>query len=118
MSSPVRGDDGRLVPFWIPCWCVTPPALGKGFAQPKATGFNRALLTVPLLCSLCGRGFEPEGANQVDGGGSQVQVVQRRPQIDHISLLAAPRVEAAEDVIPSTKENRRVQQTTENDKVR
>ena len=30
---------------------------------------------------------------------AQVQVVQRRPQVDHVALLAAPRVEALEDVV-------------------
>src|SRR5260370_8875128 len=56
-------------------------------------------LTVPLLCSLCWRRLQPKGARQVQGRGAQTHLVQRRPQIDHVSLLATPRVEASEDVV-------------------
>jgi hypothetical protein len=54
---------------------------------------------VPLLCSLGWGRLQLEDANQVDGRRPQVQVVQRRPQINHVSLLAAPRVQAAEHVV-------------------
>src|SRR5947209_6486633 len=59
---------------------------------------NRAL-TVPLLCSAGRSGFEAEGLHQIEGGRAQAQVVQLRPQIDDVPLLAAPRVEAVEHVV-------------------
>src|SRR5439155_9101174 len=59
---------------------------------------NRAL-TVPLLCSAGGGGLQAEGLHQVKGGRAQLQVVQRRPQVDDVPLLAAARVEAAEHVV-------------------
>src|SRR5207248_11268141 len=73
--------------------------LRKGFARRKTTDLNRALLTVPLLCALCRPWFESEGANQVEGSSAQVEMMQRRPQVDHVSLLATARVEAGEDIV-------------------
>lgn len=56
------------------------------------------LLTVPLLCWLARRGFEVERAHQVERRLTQVQVMQRGPQVDHVSLLLTTRLEAVEDV--------------------
>src|SRR5262249_21347062 len=71
----------------------------KGFARSTITRFNRARLTVPLLCWRHRGRFESEGSHQVERRSAQVQVVQRCPQVDHVSLLAALRVEATEHVV-------------------
>src|SRR5262245_51784228 len=87
-----------VFPVFVVLGVGSPRPLGEGFAQPT-TGLNRAPLTVPLLCSLSGRCFQPKGANQVYGCCAQVEAVQRRPQVDHVALLATPRVEAGEHVV-------------------
>src|ERR1035438_4690135 len=56
-------------------------------------------LTVPLLCCLRWRGFECKRAHEVQRRLTQVLVMQRGPQIDHVSLLLTARAEALEDVV-------------------
>ena len=56
-------------------------------------------LTVPLLCWLRWRGFECKCVHEVQRRLTQVLVMQRGPQIDHVSLLLATGAEALEDVV-------------------
>jgi hypothetical protein len=56
-------------------------------------------LTVPLLCSAAGSRFQPERSHQVQGRVAQGQTVDRGPQVDDITLLAALLVEALEDLL-------------------
>ena len=57
---------------------------------------NRSL-TLPLLC--CGRGFEVERADQVEGGIAQGHHLDTGPEVNDVALLAAGGVEAVEDVV-------------------
>src|SRR5271166_1351846 len=56
-------------------------------------------LTVPLPCSLRRRGFECKRVYEVQRRLTQILVMQRGPQIDHVALLLAPGAEALEDVV-------------------
>src|SRR5262249_34652548 len=56
-------------------------------------------LTVPLLCSLCGCGFEVEGTDQVECGGAERHTTNTCPQINHVTFLGTSGVEAVEDVL-------------------
>src|SRR5271165_6648532 len=80
---------GRRVPG------ACPPREGDFLIPAYAT----VPLTVPLLCSGCGGGFEAKGADQVERRVAQVHLVQRGPQVDDITLLATARVEAVEHVL-------------------
>jgi len=57
------------------------------------------LLTVPLLCSLRWRGFECKRAHEVQRCLTQILVMQRGPQIDHVSLLLTAGAEALKGVV-------------------
>lgn len=57
---------------------------------------NRAL-TVPLLWS--GARFQVESVDKVQGRVAQRHLVQRRPPVDDVALLATAGVVAVEDVI-------------------
>jgi hypothetical protein len=54
---------------------------------------------VPLLWPARWRRLQVERPDQIQRGAAQVELVQRRPQVDHVSLLAAPRVEADEHAL-------------------
>src|ERR1019366_5919602 len=56
-------------------------------------------LTVPLLCWLRWRRFESKRTHEVQRRLAQILVMQRGPQIDHVSLLLTARAEALEDVV-------------------
>ena len=56
-------------------------------------------LTVPLLCWFRWRGFESKRVHEVQRRLTQILVMQRGPQIDHVSLLLATGAEALEDVV-------------------
>src|SRR5258708_28420503 len=85
--------------FSILWGCSVPIPLFRRGSNIRSNGFQPCPLTVPLLCSARGSRFKVEGENQIDGGAAQVQVVQGRPQVHHVALLAAPLVEALEDVV-------------------
>src|SRR5713226_3298313 len=72
---------------------------GIGVCSARYLSYRQLFLTVPLLCSLGGSGFEVERPYQVQSCMTQVQVMQRRPQVDHVPLLLAARVEALEHVL-------------------
>src|SRR3954468_10119470 len=82
-SSPAGAHGGR--------------APTRGWVVRPAT--STVPLTVPLLCCPGRGGFEAEGPHQVEGGRAHAHLVQPRPQVDHVPLLAAPGVEAVEHVV-------------------
>src|SRR5262249_31134442 len=98
MSSPVVRDDGIFRPLLVCHGCIVSLTPSEEGVSPKMLAVNRALLTVPLLCWPRRPRLQVEGADQVQRGCPQVEMVQSRPQVDHVTLLAAPRVEAAEHV--------------------
>src|SRR5688572_25800130 len=99
MSSPVIGDDGF---FSCPSSQATRAA---GAAPPKAAGWSSAALlqpcplTVPLLCCPARRRLQVKRPDQIQRRLAQAQLLHRRPQVDHASLLAAAALEAAEHVL-------------------
>src|SRR5437868_8986495 len=98
MSSPVTRDDGRLLPVCLQCGHAKSPTPPGGVVSSNGA-FNRARLTLPLLCSPGWRRLQVEGPNQVERCRTHLEVVQRRPQVDHAPLLAAARVETVEHVV-------------------
>src|SRR4051794_23881286 len=96
MSSPVIGDDGTVLPLRGAAKTAPPrPPPGGGFHAVCGAG-NRALLTVPLLCARWRSRLQTERPHQVQRRLTQTLLMQSRPQVDHVALLAAPRVEAVE----------------------
>src|SRR5260370_51395 len=85
--------------FLILCVRSGPLPLLRRGSNIRSNGFQPCPLTVPLLCSARGSRFKVERANQIDSGPAQVLVVQRRPQVDHVAVLAASPVEARPDVL-------------------
>ena len=83
MSFSARTAYGRLI----------------GFCLIGVCSYRRRLLTVPLLCSLNGRGFQVECPHQVERGLAQVEMVQRGPQVDDVPFFLAGRIETVEDVV-------------------
>src|ERR1700738_3943446 len=72
---------------------------------PRAPGrhtdfqHRQPFVTLPLLCSVLWSRLQVEGFHQVDGGCTQGHLVQGRPQVDHVALLAALRVKTLEHVV-------------------
>src|SRR5262245_7073780 len=99
MSSLVIRDDGVFHSLLVCHRCVVSLTPSEEGVSPKMMAINRALLTVPLLCWPRRRRLQVEGADQVQRRSAQVQVVQGRPQVDHVTLLTAPRLEATEHVV-------------------
>src|SRR5262245_39842102 len=73
------------------------PASGGRFGG--AAVLQPCPLTVPLLCCLGRRGLQSESPHQVLGRLAQAHLPDRGPQVDHVPLLAAATVEAAEHVV-------------------
>jgi hypothetical protein len=71
---------------------------------------------VPLLCSGCG--FKVERADQVEGGFAERHAFDAGPQVDHVSLLAAARIEAMEDVLVQVHTERATAAITAVDRTR
>src|SRR5262245_1250390 len=80
-----------------------PPAgAQRDSARPQASrGGVFATVPLPFLFSVAWlrRWFQLEGADQVQRRLTQRQPPQRTPQVDHVSPLAAPRLEAHEDIL-------------------
>src|SRR6516165_11793655 len=72
-------------------------AVAEGASASRKTTYTEPCLTVPLLCWR--GGLELEGCDQIHGGLTQAQAVQRGPQVDDVALVAARLVEALEDVV-------------------
>jgi hypothetical protein len=73
-------------------WGGSGPGLGaQGERLPSRGGLNPQrsppCLTVPLLCSVPRGRFQVERLHQVQRRLAQPQVVQRRPQVDDVTLL-------------------------------
>src|ERR1043165_8228720 len=76
------------------------PARTRSRSRPEAfgsVGLHRAQ-PWPLLCYRSGCRWQMKGAHQVQGGVPQRQAMDRRPQVDHVPLLATVRV-ATEDIL-------------------
>src|SRR5262245_13174664 len=81
---------------------TVPASLNRsGPADPQVLTTRRSTvpLTVPLLCPSRGHRFQLERLHQLLRRLPQRQPSHRRPQVDHVSLLATPRVEAHKDVL-------------------
>ena len=74
-------------------------ATQAGVFSVRTTSYRWPFLTVPLLWSLRRRRFDAKRADQIQGGVTQTQAVQRGPKIDHVPLLLTARLEAMEDVV-------------------
>src|SRR5262245_9684594 len=73
----------------------TAPACDAGLVA----GVREPFLTVPLLCCRARDRFEVERLHQVERRVAQGQLMDTRPQVDDVALVAAPRGEALEDVV-------------------
>src|SRR4051812_14767683 len=98
MSSPVIGDDGFFLVRKVGA-VRTPNGPAENGRLAGAVVRQPCLLTVPLLCSFAWRRLQVERPHQIERRLARTHLTQGRPQVDHISLLAAGAVEAAEYVL-------------------
>src|SRR5262245_29509625 len=98
MSSPVIRDDGFFVVERG--GGVRSPSGPAGGGRSRCCALRQPCpLTFPLLCSVAGGWLEVEGAHQVQRGITQLEVVQRRPQVDDVPLLATACLKTVEHVL-------------------
>src|SRR6516225_1145207 len=96
MSRLVERDDARFCSFVDRLSChIICGSVGTADAGARDVRMQ-PFLTVPLLC--CPRGFEVEGLQQLQSGGTQAHSLERGPEVDHVSSDPTFRIETLEDV--------------------
>src|SRR6516165_7665046 len=67
-----------------------------GLFSVRCSLWQRINLTVRLLCSVCRRRLQVERPHQVHGGFTHAHLLDGCPEVDHVALLLAARLETME----------------------